>query len=95
MRLLPDEANAIREEIRRFDPAAKVYLFGSRADDAARGGDIDLLVISDNDGFRELLRLRRTILDRIGRQQLDLIVRRHNEANEPLVALAVNTGIEL
>ena len=31
----------------------------------ARGGDIDLLVVSDVLNFREVLRLRRAILDRI------------------------------
>src|SRR6266581_1481764 len=42
MRLGVDEAKAIREEIQRSDPTAEIYLFGSRTDDAARGGDIDL-----------------------------------------------------
>lgn len=95
MRLKPDEVEAIREEVRRLDPAAAIYLFGSRADDSARGGDIDLLVVSDQLGFREVLHLRRAILDRIGWQQLDLVVRRPDELDDPWAALGIATGVKL
>ena len=95
MRLDIHELDAIRGEIRRFDPAAEIYLYGSRTDDAARGGDIDLLVISDNLGFHYVLRLRTRILDRIGWQQLDLLVRRRNQLAEPMAALALETGTKL
>jgi predicted nucleotidyltransferase len=95
MRLTASEITAIREEIGRLDPKAEVYLYGSRVDDTARGGDVDLLVISDTLGFREVLRLRIRILDRIGWQQLDLVVRRRDQVNDPLAALAQETGIKL
>jgi predicted nucleotidyltransferase len=95
MRLTASEITAIREEIGRLDPKAEVYLYGSRVDDTARGGDIDLLVISEALGFREVLRLRARILDRIGWQQLDIVVRRRDQVNEPLAAMAQETGIKL
>jgi predicted nucleotidyltransferase len=47
MRLTASEIAAIREEVGRLDPKAEVYLYGSRVDDTARGGDVDLLVISE------------------------------------------------
>ena len=46
MRLAPNEHEMIRAAIHQQDTLAAVYLFGSRADDRARGGDIDLLVLS-------------------------------------------------
>lgn len=95
MRLDANEAKAVDEEVRRLDPAAEIYLYGSRANDSAKGGDIDLLVISDTLGFREVLRLRTRILDRIGWQQLDLVVRRRDQLDEPLAAMAQETGIKL
>lgn len=95
MRLTAQQARIIREEVRRCDPQAEVYLFGSRAIDTARGGDIDLLVLSEKINFRDLLQLRRRILDAIGWQQLDLVVRRHDQLDEPLAALAKETGIKL
>jgi predicted nucleotidyltransferase len=57
MRLTASEIAAIREEVGRLDPKAEVYLYGSPVDDTARGGDVDLLVISETLGFREVLRL--------------------------------------
>lgn len=95
MRLSAQEARAIREVVRSLDPAAEIVLHGSRADDHSRGGDIDLLVITDKLGFRDLLRLRRGILDRIGWQQLDLVVRRRDQLNEPLASVACETGVRL
>jgi len=95
MRLGANEVEAIREEVRRLDPAAEIYLYGSRVNDAARGGDIDLLVVSDTLGFRDLLRLRTRILDRIGWQELDLLVRRRDQLTEPMAALALETGTRL
>lgn len=45
MRLSPDEVHAIETAAQAvFPPRTKIALFGSRLDDQARGGDIDLLV---------------------------------------------------
>jgi len=95
MRLDAVALKAIREEVLRLDAAAEIYLFGSRADATARGGDIDLLVVTDRLDFRGELRLRTRILDRIGWQQLDLLVRRRDQLAEPLAALARETGTRL
>lgn len=45
MRLTPDQQVAVRTAAAEaFGTGAMVWLFASRADDAKRGGDIDLLV---------------------------------------------------
>jgi predicted nucleotidyltransferase len=95
MRLTAGEITAIREETGRLDPKAEVYLYGSRVDDTARGGDVDLLVVSDRLSFRDVLQLRTGILDRIGWQQLDLVVRRRDQLDDPLAAMAQETGVKL
>ena len=45
MRLHSNEIQAIQKAAQEtFPPGTGVYLFGSRLDDQARGGDIDLLI---------------------------------------------------
>lgn len=95
MRLEPDIPVIIREEVLRFDPSAEIWLFGSRTNDRARGGDIDLLLVSEKITFADQLRLRIAILDRIGWQQLDLLVRRRDQLDEPFTAEAMDRGIKL
>lgn len=95
MRLDPTTVSTIREETLKLDPSAEIYLHGSRVDDSARGGDIDLLVVSDVIDFRRTMKLRRAILDRIGWQQLDLVVRRRNEMNEPFATACLASSVRL
>jgi predicted nucleotidyltransferase len=95
MRLKDAHKQAIKEAIHKRDPAARIYLFGSRADDLKFAGDIDLMVLSDQIGFRDELRIRREILDAIGWQKLDLIVEKNQGHPRPIVEIARQTGIEL
>ena len=46
MRLLPSYADFFRSEVVALRADASVYLFGSRTDDARKGGDVDILVLS-------------------------------------------------
>ena len=44
MRLRSAELEAIRANLAAMDPHGAIYLFGSRVDDARRGGDIDVFL---------------------------------------------------
>ncbi len=90
----------IRETIRSvFSENAKVILFGSRVQPAARGGDLDLLVIAD--AARDVLaraRIQSIALLQIalGEQHIDLVVTPNpNEDKRLVVQEAVRTGVLL
>ena len=48
MRLKDSERAIIISTVKGFDGNPSVYLFGSRVDNSKKGGDIDLLVMSDS-----------------------------------------------
>ena len=95
MRLTQEEQRAICGSIHKVDPEARVLLFGSRVNDQARGGDIDLLVLSDRLGFDDLWPIRREILDRIGWQKLDLIIENERDGLSAIARVAMETGERL
>ena len=95
MRLSQSQCAAIREAVLIRDPNAQILLFGSRADDRRRGGDIDLLVLSDRLGFEDVWPIRRDILDRIGWQKLDLIVEKSGKKHSAIARIALETGVRL
>jgi len=74
MRLTEKEIIWIRETIHQIDPAAIVRLFGSRTKDNTRGGDIDLLILSEILGLREKLIIRYRLKEKLGNRKIDLIV---------------------
>jgi predicted nucleotidyltransferase len=95
MRLTQEEQRAICASIHKVDPDARILLFGSRVNDQARGGDIDLLVLSDLLGFDDLWPIRREILDRIGWQKLDLIIENERNGLSAIARVAMETGERL
>mgnify|MGYP001610847088 CR=1 FL=1 len=74
MRLQPEERAAIKAVVARRDPRARVYLFGSRTDPNARGGDIDLLIATETLGRADLRQIRLDLQDCLGAQHFDLVV---------------------
>jgi len=74
MRITDDEKNVIVDAVKNTDPDAKVWLFGSRANDSKKGGDIDIGILSSKVGVMEEIRIRQKICDKIGEQKIDLVV---------------------
>ena len=76
-------------------PDADCYLFGSRTIDEAKGGDIDILVITP---YRltlpQISRLRRLILNQIGEQKID-IVNFPTSSDHPFKRAAFEKAIKL
>lgn len=93
MRLREDEKQAIIAAVHRVDPEAQIWLFGSRADDRRRGGDIDLAIFSEHVRRKERHAIRHEICDQIGEQKIDIIATadRHN----PMLLCALEEGVLL
>ena len=93
MRLREFERSTIVSAIRSVDPNAKIWLFGSRARDDRRGGDIDIAVLSSQIGRRQKRAIRHAICDALGEQKLDMVVASHS--TDPFFALATSTGTRI
>jgi len=93
MRLSHEEKRAIKEAVYSIDPAAQIYLFGSRADDTKRGGDIDLLIFSHKITFEEKLHIKTRIFQEIEEQKIDVVL--VSEVNQHFVELALENSTEL
>jgi predicted nucleotidyltransferase len=99
MRLSDSQTAAIRESTREiFGADATVYLFGSRADDARLGGDIDLYIetrLSPEEVFQREQRLYATLQRRIGPRKIDLIARSLQTPARDIHRQAIQHGIRL
>ncbi len=74
VRLSCEEIDILKESILQVDSRAKVYLFGSRVDLDKRGGDIDILILSDLMKLKDLRDIRLKFFKEFGEQKLDIIL---------------------
>jgi predicted nucleotidyltransferase len=74
MRLNPEIALYLKQLIQEKIPGSTVYLFGSRADDKLRGGDIDLMILTDKPADKRIFRkIRVDFIKKYGWRKIDLV----------------------
>ena len=100
MRLSSAQVEAIKQETEHFFGAkAEVWLFGSRVDDAAKGGDVDLYVRAVSGDADELAAARFAFLAhlkrRIGDRKIDPVLQREGGEVLPIYELARQQGVML
>ena len=99
MRLSAPASSTIRETVRSvLGPSATVRLFGSRADDNGRGGDIDLLVESDSIIEQPVLvaaRIGALLQLALGDQRIDVLIAAPNVQDQAIHRIARANGITL
>ena len=98
MRLTTHEVISIKESFHQVFGDGQIYLFGSRVDDKLKGGDIDLFIQLDTIlSTKELLKkksiLKIKLYDKIGEQQIDIIVSK--DKTRLIKQEALNKGIKL
>ncbi|HAL37591.1 MAG TPA: DNA polymerase III subunit beta [Polaromonas sp.] len=99
MRLSSEQVAAIRRDVSLIaGDAARVWLFGSRVHDDARGGDIDLL-LELNVPVAEPAQLSAQLAARVSRsiygRKVDVLVQAPNLLRLPIHAIALAEGIRL
>lgn len=99
MRLKPHQIEIIRRAVAELaGDDAQVSLFGSRADDNARGGDIDLLVEVPHPVEEPAwlsARISGRISLRLGGQKIDVVLSAPNLEHFPIHDVAKKEGIAL
>jgi predicted nucleotidyltransferase len=96
MRITSTEAVQAISVIRNYlGEEAKVWLFGSRVDDAGRGGDVDLYAETTLPGvlLRETVRAKISLEHIFGRS-VDLVVNNHRK-DRPIYRIAREQGVRL
>ena len=95
MRLLPEQQKTIKKYFLEFFEKGQVYLFGSRADDNKKGGDIDLYMVVPN--LENLMQKKIDFLvavkREIGNQKIDVVFDRGN--NRLIDKIAKKEGVLL
>ena len=105
MRLNDDQIQAIRQAATNaFGQGTSVWLFGSRVDDAKKGGDIDLLVCPQVRSAEDAAEPQQTFMQKIkmlnllerylGERKIDLVVEQAQDPR-PIVEVAHKTGIKI
>jgi predicted nucleotidyltransferase len=89
MRLTTDQIQAIRDAASStFGDKAAVWLFGSRVDDAKKGGDIDVLVrpapTADDEPFARKIRMLVLLERSLGERKIDLVIEQVNDLSRLL-----------
>lgn len=93
MRLMQEEQLAISAAIHQADAGAAIYLFGSRVDDTAKGGDIDLLVLSQKIDLMAKLSILAQLHQKLGARKIDLAI--YPDSSSPFSRMAMQTGVLL
>ncbi|HAL57483.1 MAG TPA: DNA polymerase III subunit beta [Bacteroidetes bacterium] len=95
MRVSKEMVEFFKKEVGRLDPAAQVFLFGSRVDDSKKGGDIDVLILSGARLSRsELRELRLGFQMRFGEQRVDILNYRFDE-DKPFKQLILHEAVPI
>ncbi|KHE94151.1 MAG: nucleotidyltransferase domain-containing protein [Candidatus Scalindua rubra] len=90
MRISENEIKAIKESVNSLDKGAEIYLFGSRNIDHAKGGDIDLLIISEKLSYDDTITIRKNLYEKLEEQKIHIIIAQ--DTTDPFVKIAYREG---
>ncbi len=101
MRITETERKVLRDAaLDAFGAESTIFLFGSRVDDARRGGNIDLLLETGKNGHAAIFETQLRFLVRVklvlGEQKIDVLVDYPDRKNRPeIIRIARAQRMEL
>ncbi len=99
VRLTEEQIKSIKEAVHKvLGSNVRVIIFGSRADLSRKGGDIDILVLSqkplsEKEKFSAKLDIMVELYKRLGERKIDLIVT--DKIEKEIEKEALRTGVEI
>ena len=94
MRLNSDEIEILKKSLKELDKDAQIFLFGSRIDDEKKGGDIDLLVISQKLNRKSIRHIKHRFFENFGEQKIDIIID-NGQMRDPFIKKIYNHSVIL
>ena len=100
MRITEQQQKIIKQTIcKYFGVGSGVWLFGSRVDDNARGGDVDIYIEPEIQEADDIVEAKLDALvelyQLLGDQKIDLVINRKMGVILPIYDIAKDTGIPL
>jgi len=98
MRLTHYEIESIKISAgRHFGSEVQVFLFGSRIDDFARGGDIDLFIKADSDRLNSRNRIAfiADLIMKVGERRIDVVLDNEKRKTEQFFKTIEKTAVKL
>lgn len=100
MRISELQREIIKQTVfKHFGAGSDMCLFGSRVDDNARGGDIDLYIEPEIQAIDDIVAAKLDTLvelhQLLGEQKIDLVINRKVGVMLPIYKIAKETGIAL
>jgi hypothetical protein len=95
MRLSTRELQALRAIIGELDPAGCLYLYGSRADDARRGGDIDVYLQASHPIDLKTRLSAQYRMELACDTRVDLLIQNPGQPVQPIHQIAMEQGVLL
>lgn len=99
MRLSVPQIQVIKNAVDQVLAAQnQVWLFGSRVNDNARGGDIDLFVETDailGNRAEAICRIYGALFMALGDRKIDILLKDAQTSEAPIFSIARDTGVKL
>jgi len=91
MRLSKEEIEKIKEIIKKIDNDAEILIFRSQVDDNKKGGDIDILIISDKVKREDIIV---DLYEYFGFRKIDILIT-DNIEKSPFYKHAYESGVKI